>query len=66
MKITKNDILKIKAGSSLTAQLGSYLECRSLRQWAYEIAKSYPRDDVERYSCYISKGNKITITAIKK
>ena len=65
MKITKNDILKIKPNTSLTFQMNSYKECESAREVAYRTALRHPRENVERYSVSIdTKSFKMTIEAI--
>lgn len=67
MKVTKKDILSIKAGSSKVMQLNSYKDCVNARSYAYQLAFTDPREDVERYSTSIDKDkNQITIEAIKK
>ena len=67
MKVTKKDILSIKAGSSKVMQLDSYKDCVNARSYAYQLAFTDPREDVERYSISIDKDkNQITIEAIKK
>ena len=67
MKVTKKDILSIKAGSSKVMQLDSYKDCVNARSYAYLLAFTDPREDVERYSISIDKDkNQITIEAIKK
>lgn len=67
MKVTKKDILSIKAGSSKVMQLDSYKDCVNARSYAYQLALTDPREDVERYSISIDKyKNQITIEAIKK
>ena len=67
MKVTKKDILSIKAGSSKVMQLDSYKDCVNARSYAYQLAFTDPREDVERYSTSIDKDkNQITIEAIKK
>ncbi len=67
MKVTKKDILSVKPGSSLTMQLGSYKDCISARQYAYQLALSDPRENVEKYSVSIDKEtNRITITAVPR
>lgn len=67
MKVTKKDILSIKAGSSKVMQLDSYKDCVNARSYAYQLAFTDPREDVERYSISIDKEkNQITIEAIKK
>lgn len=66
MKVTKKDILSIKAGSSKVMQLDSYKDCVNA-SYAYQLAFTDPREDVERYSISIDKDkNQITIEAIKK
>ena len=50
MKVTKKDILSIKAGSSKVMQLDSYKDCVNARSYAYQLAFTDPREDVERYS----------------
>ena len=56
MKITREDILKIKPGTSLTVRLSDY-----------RAALADPRPDVERYKVSINtKTWEITITAVKK
>ena len=60
-------ILSIKAGSSKVMQLDSYKDCVNARSYAYQLAFTDPREDVERYSTSIDKDkNQITIEAIKK
>jgi hypothetical protein len=67
MKVTKEDILSIKPGSSKVMQLDSYKDCVNARSYAYQLAFYHPRKDVERYSISIDKDkNQITIEAIKK
>lgn len=67
MKVTKKDILSIKAGSSKVMQLDSYKDCVNARSYAYQLAFTVPREDVKRYSISIDKDkNQITIEAIKK
>lgn len=67
MKVTREEVLKIKPGSSLTVWLSSYKECDSARATAYRAALAYPRPDVERYQVSVdTKQFKITITAIPK
>ena len=59
--------LSIKAGSSKVMQLDSYKDCVNARSYAYQLAFTDPREDVERYSISIDKDkNQITIEAIKK
>ena len=61
MKVTKKDILSIKAGSSKVMQLDSYKDCVNARSYAYQLAFTDPREDVERYSISIDKDkNQIT------
>ena len=56
-----------KAGSSKVMQLDSYKDCVNARSYAYQLAFTDPREDVERYSISIDKDkNQITIEAIKK
>lgn len=38
MKVTKKDILSIKAGSSKVMQLDSYKDCVNARSYAYQLA----------------------------
>lgn len=67
MKITREDILKIKSGSSLKVRLSDYRACDSARAIAYRTALADPRPDVERYKVSINtKTWELTITAIKK
>lgn len=67
MKVTKKDILSIKAGSSKVMQLDSYKDCVNARSYAYQLAFTDPREDVERYSISIDKDkNQITIEAINR
>lgn len=67
MKITREDILKIKPGSSLKVRLSDYRACDSVRTIAYRTALADPRPDVERYKVSINtKTWELTITAIKK
>lgn len=67
MKITREDILKIKPGSSLKVRLNDYRACDSARAIAYRTALADPRPDVERYKVSINtKTWELTITAIKK
>ena len=58
MKVTKKDILSIKAGSSKVMQLDSYKDCVNARSYAYQLAFTDPREDVERYSTSIDKDKK--------
>ena len=37
MKVTKKDILSIKAGSSKVMQLDSYKDCVNARSYAYQL-----------------------------
>lgn len=65
MKVTRDEVLKLKPCSSLTVQLASYKECECAKAIAYRTALACPRSDVRRYKCSIdSKKNAITITAI--
>lgn len=67
MKITREDILKIKPGSSLKVRLSDYRACDSARAIAYRTALADPRPDVEKYKVSINtKTWELTITAIKK
>ena len=67
MKITREDILKIKPGSSLKVRLSDYRACDSAMAIAYRTALADPRPDVERYKVSINtKTWELTITAIKK
>ena len=67
MKVTKKDILSIKAGSFKVMQLDSYKDCVNARSYDCQLAFTDPREDVERYSISIDKDkNQITIEAIKK
>ena len=67
MKIKREDILKIKPGSSLKVRLSDYRACDSARAIAYRTALADPRPDVERYKVSINtKTWELTITAIKK
>lgn len=67
MKVTKEEVLKIKAGSSLTVGLSDYRACDSARAIAYRSALTDPRPDVERYKVSIdTKKYKVTITAVPK
>jgi hypothetical protein len=67
MKITREDILKIKPESSLKVRLSDYRACDSARAIAYRTALADPRPDVERYKVSINtKTWELTITAIKK
>lgn len=73
MKITREDILKIKPGSSLTVYTNRR-GCDSISKMAYRISetKSYYKSDpdIEEFKPVrkkISKDNyELTITAIKK
>lgn len=47
MKVTKKDILSIKAGSSKVMQLDSYKDCVNARSYAYQLAFTDPREDVD-------------------
>ncbi|MFQ7086787.1 MAG: hypothetical protein ACLRTD_20220 [Bacteroides sp.] len=42
MKVTKKDILSIKAGSSKVMQLDSYKDCVNARSYAYQLAFTDP------------------------
>lgn len=67
MKVTKEDVLKIKPGSSLKVHLSGYRACDSARAVAYRTALADPRPDVERYKVSINtKTWELTITAIKR
>ena len=72
MKVTKKDILSIKAGSSKVMQLDSYKDCVNARSYAYQLAFTDPREDVERsivagaasaHSISISCSNRLSISA---
>ena len=52
MKVTKKDILSIKAGSSKVMQLDSYKDCVNARSYAYQLAFTDPREDVERFNIH--------------
>lgn len=65
MRITKNDILKIKPNTSITVHMDSYKECERARDVAYRTALRHPRENVERYSVSIdTQSFKVTIEAI--
>ena len=67
MELTTKDILGIKAGTTLSANLDSYSMCLSVKQMAYTAFLRHPRNDIERYSVSIdSSNNRIEITAIPK
>ncbi len=67
MKITREEVLKIKPNSSIKVRLSSYKECDCAKAIAYRTALACPRPDVERYKCCIdSRKNIITITAISR
>lgn len=67
MKVTREEILKIKPGSSLTVYMPDYRACDSVRATAYRATLADPRPDVERYKVSIdTKKWKVTITAIKR
>ena len=67
MKVTREEVSKIKPGSSLTVWLSNYNECDSAIATAYRTALAIPRPDVERYKVEIdTKTFKVTITAIEK
>lgn len=64
-KVTKDDILKIKPGTSVTFKTDSYMQARSIKQYAYELMRAYPPEGIRRYKVGIDKEtNYITITAI--
>lgn len=67
MNIVTKDIINIKAGTSLSAVLGSVKECLSVKTLAYTARYTNPRPDVERYSVEIDPRKcRITITAVPK
>lgn len=65
MKVTREEVSKIKPGSSLTVWLSNYNECDSARATAYRTALAIPRPDVERYKVEIdTKTFKVTVTPV--
>lgn len=67
MKLTREDVLKIKPGGSLTVRMRDYRACDSARAVAYRAALTDPRADVERYRVSINtKTWEVTITAVKR
>lgn len=66
MKVTKQDILRIKAGTSMTFHFDSYEPLKSIKTYCYQLRfDSEKPKDVSRYAC--SADNKkliLTITAL--
>ena len=68
MKVTKKDILSIRAGSSTKFTLPDYESCKSASSFAYQLNNSSDKpSDVERYKTSINaKACSITIAAIER
>ena len=61
MKISVEDIKKIKPGKQLLVALGSRLECNTARNLVSYVNNTYPIEGY-RYSVHVSKDNAVLIT----
>ena len=50
MKVITNDIVSIKAGTSMTFMLDSYKACLNAKQLAFQAGAYRKPEDVERYA----------------
>lgn len=68
MKVTKKDIIGIKAGSSMTFHMNSFEEMKSTQTYAYQLAYSTGKPkDVKRYKTSMNIEEKtLTIEAVRK
>lgn len=66
MKVTKQDILKIKSGTSMTFHFDSYESLKSIKTYCYQLRfDSEKPKNVRRYTCSANNEKLIlTITAI--
>ena len=68
MKVTKRDIIRIKAGTSATFTLPDWESCKSAQSYAYQL--SYSREkpcDVLKYKTSLDpKSWTLTIEAVKR
>lgn len=67
-KVSKKDILSIKAGSSMTFHMDTYESLKSAHTYAYQLTYSSDKPrDVKKYRCsYSLKDLTITIIAVGK
>ena len=67
MKVITNDIVSIKAGTSMTFMLDSYKACLNAKQLAFQAGAYRKPEDVERYATSIDSHRCcLTITALPK
>lgn len=68
MKISKKDILSIKAGTSMKFKFDNYENLKSTQVYAYQLSNSSDRpQNVERYKCsYCKEEMSLTIEAVRK
>ena len=67
-RVSKKDILGIKAGSSMTFHMDTYEALKTAHTYAYQLSNSCDKPgDVKKYRCsYSLKDLTITIIAVKK
>ena len=66
-KVSKKDILSIKAGSSMTFPMDDAESVNSTKVYAYQLSKSKDKpDDVERYKTSVKDKLILTIIAVRK
>lgn len=67
-RVSKKDILGIKAGSSMTFHMDTYEALKSAHTYAYQLSNSSDKPgDVKKYRCsYSLKDLTITIISVKK
>ncbi len=66
-KVSKKDILSIKAGSSITFHMDDAESVNSAKVYAYQLSESRDKpDDVERYKTSVKDKLILTILAVRK
>lgn len=68
MKVSKKDILSIKAGTSMTFRMDNYESLKSAQSYAYQLSYSSDKPrDIKRYRCFSSlEEMKLTIEAVRE
>lgn len=67
MKVSKKDILGIKAGTSLTFTMDDIESVNSIKTYVYQLSKSKDKpNDVEKYKTSVKDKLILTIIAVKK
>lgn len=67
MKITKRDILSIKAGTSMTFKMDDIESVNSIKTYVYQLSKSKGKPcDVEKYRTSVKDKTVLTIEAVRK